>query len=281
MNGSNPLRIRLDDRDAASSALLRPILAGLASRFRVTDTATADVTVVSGRHAQWPGRVLDAVHDGARGVLVVRPTSVDPATVRAVSAAIAGRSVVAVDTPYLNDRTWTAIRHDIAADAARSASIDSLITVAGGDLADALMDQVAVLSTLTDLGHLRTVHRNTQAYLLAGHDGRSSVTLAAAAGAAQAGLAVDVVAPNRRWQVRFDATALARPTEITMHDRHGARTQPLLYESSHRVTCQQMHEAIVRGGTVGWSLDDLAETLTIVHRTRTLSATRSTTGRTA
>jgi hypothetical protein len=61
--------------------------------------------------------------------------------------------------------------------------------------------------------------------------------------AGQATLELNAVAPSRRWQVRFDDTTMARPTEITRYDETGADTMPLIYESGRRMTWQRLHQA--------------------------------------
>jgi hypothetical protein len=92
------------------------------------------------------------------------------------------------------------------------------------------------------------------------------VTLTGVTSAGSAALAIDVVAASRRWQIRFDDTAPALPTEITMHDETGAHTRPLVYESGRRVTWQRLHQALTGNGTVGYPLDQLADDLEVARR---------------
>jgi hypothetical protein len=274
MTAPTVLSVTLDVRDATSSATQRSILASVPGHFRITENPGADVVVVSGRNSGWPDGVVRVIHDGARGVLVVRPGLIDPDRVRELSDAVAGRAVVAVDTPYATDRTWTAVENDVAVDAVGASIVDSVVSVPGGtqgdDLVGALLDQLAVVRPLVSLvDRLRLAHRGEGNYVLAAQARGPRVTLTGVTSAAgRAALALDVVAPSRRWQVRFDDTALARPTEITLHDETGAHTRPLTYESGRRVTWQRLHEALTENGEVGYSLDHLADDLELVRRVR-------------
>jgi hypothetical protein len=257
------LRVKLDP---CAAALHRSVLAGLPGRFVVADHGPAEVTVVSGRNPEWPDDVARAVHDGVRGVLLTRPGLVDADRVHALSAAVAGRAVVAVDTPYANDRSWAATRREVAADAGRASIVDSVVSVVGGDLVAALIDQLTAVAGLVDTAGLRLLHHTASGYLAAtGSDG-PSVTLAGVAGVAGPDLSIDVVAVERRWQVRFDGTAPAAPTEVTLHDRTGAHTSPLTYQSGHRAAWDRLHQAITGAATVDWSLDSLADTLAVAGR---------------
>jgi hypothetical protein len=204
-------------------------------------------------------------------VLVVRPGLVDPDRVRALRGAVAGRAVVAVDTPYATDRTWAAAGNEVADDAAAASIVDSVVSVAHGQpddgLVGALLDQLAVVRPLVNLaGGLRLVHRGAETYVLVAQTSGPRVTLTGVTSAAgRAALALDVVAPSRRWQIRFDDTALARPTEVTVHDGTGAHTRPLTYESGRRMTWQRLYQALSGTGAVGYSLDHLADVLELAR----------------
>ena len=252
------LRVSLDPRDAAGH---RTVLAGLPGRFVVAGHGPAEVTVVCGRDPGWPDDVARAVRDGASGVLLTRPELVAADRVRALAATVAGRAAVAVDTPFANDRTWTEFREEIAADASRASIVDSMVSTVDGDLAAALVDQLATVAGLVNLAGLRLVHRTAAGYLATAGLGGPVVTLAGVT--ANPGLAIDVVAADRRWHVRFDGTAPAMPTEVTLHDRTGAHTRPLIHESGHRAAWERLYQAVTGTGTVGWSLDSLADTLAI------------------
>ena len=271
MTAPTPLRVTLDESDTASCAVQRAVLASVPRRFLVAERGPADVVVVSGRNPDWLDRVVRVVEDGAQGVLVVHPGLVDPELVRGLVPAVAGRAVVAVDTPYAADPTWTAARTDIAADAASAAIVDSLASIGrgqDGDIGEALVGQIAVVRPLVGpLDELRLVHRDDRAYLLGAQTRGPRVTLSGVISAAgRTALAVDVVTPQRRWQVRFDDSALAGPTEVTAYDETGAHTRPFIYESGRRVTWQRLHEALTGSGDVGYSLDRLADDLELARR---------------
>jgi hypothetical protein len=271
MTATTALRVTLDPTDAASSALHRSVLASVPRRFLIAERGPADVAVVSGRHRAWPDQVSRAVDDGARGVLVVRPGLVDPELVRGLVRTVAGRAVVAVDTPFATDPTWTAAQTEVAADAATASIVDSVASIADGedgDIVDALVGQLAVVRPLLGpLDGLRRLHRGDRGYLLGAHTRGPTVMLSGVTSAAgRAALALDVVASERRWQARFDDTALASPTEVTRYDETGAHIRPLRYESGRRVTWLRLHEALSGNGEVGYSLDRLADDLELAHQ---------------
>jgi hypothetical protein len=264
MSAPTVLRVALDAGDTAAQ---RAVLASVPGRFLVTGRGEADVAVVSGRSPEWPDDVARLVDGGTRGVVVVRPGPVEPDRVRALSAAVARRAVVAVDTPYATDRTWTAAATVVAADAAVASIVDSVVTVPHGRLVDSLLDQLAVVRPLLGpVDALRQVHRGPGEYVIAAEVPAPRVTLTGVTSAGRATLAIDVVAAHRRWQIRFDDTALAFPTVITMHDGTGTHTRPLTYESGRRVTWQRLYEALTGTGSVGYPLDRLADDLELARR---------------
>jgi hypothetical protein len=265
------LTVALDARDAASADTQRSALASVPGGFRIGDGGPADVAVLSGGGADWVGEVARAAHGGVRGILLVRPRPMDAARVREVSRAVAGRCVVAVDTPYATDPAWVAVAGEVAADAATAAIVDSVVSVPAGrdgDLAAALLDQIAVVRPLVGVvDRLCPAHGGDGRYVFVGVTPGPRVSLTGVTSAAgRTGLTLDVVAPARRWGVRFDGTAPARPTRITRYDRSGAYTRPLIWASGHRATWQRLHEALTGGGTVGYSLDQLADDLELVGR---------------
>jgi hypothetical protein len=270
------LTVSLDSCDAAASARQRSVLASVPRRFLLAEgeasDRTADVVVLSGQDPDWPDTVVRVVDDGARGVLVVDPGLADPERVRRLSGAVAGRAVVAVESVYAGDRTWTAARGEVAADAATASIVDSLASVPADSavepLVSALVSQLAVVRPLVgSLGGLRLLHRGAREYLLAAPTAGPRVTLAGVASAAgREGLTLDVVAPARRWEVRFDETALGSPAQVTAYDETGARTRPLVHESGRRMTWQRLHEALTGDGAGSYGLDDLADDLELAGR---------------
>ena len=271
MTAPTALRVTLDTTDADSVTVHRTVLASVPRRFLVTEDGTAEVVVVSGRNPEWPERVIRVVDTGARGVMVVRPGLADPEQIRDVVGAVAGRAVVAVDAPYAADPTWTAAQPDVAADAVGAAIVDSLVSMAAGqaaDIVEALVGQLAVVRPLVEsLDEVRLVHRDERAYVLSAHTRGPTATLSGATSAGgHAALTVDVVSAQRRWQIRFDDTAPAGPTEVTRYDDTGAQTWPFVYESGRRVTWQRLYQAVTGGGAVAYSLDQLAKDVELARR---------------
>ena len=255
--------------DTESDAAQRAVLASVPRLFRISDDDEApDVRVVSGRGSNWPDELARAVTDGAKAVVVASPTTVEPSRVRALARAVAGRSVVAVDTPYATNRTWEAAKEKVAADAETASIVDSLVTAEAGGLATALLDQLAVVRPLfSPTGAVRVLHRGEHAYALTFPTTGPRVTLSGAVSpAGHTGLTLNVVGPTRRWQVRFADTAVASPAEMTRHEATGAQSLPLLFESGRRVTWQSLHQALTGDGRIGYSLDQLAEAMDTATR---------------
>lgn len=264
----SPLTVALDACDAASAGEQRSILASVPGRFRIGEAAGADVAVVSGRSPDWLDGVARAVESGARAVVVVRPAPADPERVRQLSRAVAGRAVVAVDTPYAADPAWAAVAGEVAADTTTASIVDSVVSVpagAGDELPGALLAQLAVVRPLVGLaGGVRAVDRGEGRYVLIGRGPGPRVSLTGVTSAAgDATLALDVVAPARRWRIRFDDAAPARPTRITRYDGTGAYGPPLIHAGGRRETWQRLYRALTAGGAVGYPLDQLAEDLVV------------------
>ena len=247
----------------------RAALASLPRLFRTSvDAEVPDVVVVSGRSSHWPDELARAVGDGATAVVVASPAPVEPDRVRELARAMAGRAVVAVDTPYATNRTWQTASEDIAADAQTASVVDSLVTADPGGLATALLDQLALVRPLfSPTGAVRVLHGGERAYAVRFPTSGPRVTLSGAVSpAGHTGLTLDVVGPARRWQVRFADTAVASPAEVTRYEATGAQSLPLLFESGRRVTWQRLHQALTGVGQVGYGLDQLAEAMDTAAR---------------
>jgi hypothetical protein len=271
MNTPIQLTVALDTSDSAAAALHRAVLATLPQRFLITRKRVdecADIVVVSGREPSWVDRVGLAIDAGAKGILLATPTAADPAQVRTLAT---GGLVVAVDIRCAPDPGWAAAVSDITVDARNASLIDSVVTVQDateGALFTGLVEQLALVrSLLGSFDRLRCIHRTAHQHALVGHSGRAAVSLTAVASkTAGSTLRMDVLSAARRWRARFDHTALARPTEITLYDGNGALSRPLLYASGHRATWMQLHAAITEQSSIPYSLEDLATDLEIVTK---------------
>jgi hypothetical protein len=260
-----------EDAGPAWSALT-PVLATLPDRFRPADTpGSADVIVVAGQHATWPDTVREAVAAGAPAVVLTAPAVVDPEVVRSLAGFVRGRALVAVDRAFAADRTWLGARAELTADAATATLVDSVLTVpedGGSVLTAGLLEQLSVVRPL--LGALpapRLLHRGPGHYAVLARAAGPRVTLAgvrSAAGAAT--LTVDVVGLQRRWGVRFDDTAPGAPTAVAVHDGNGSSVRHPRYETGRRAGWEMLHTAILGGGEVAYSLDDLAADLDLAAR---------------
>ena len=269
MTDPQPFTVNLDPGRSTSSFLQRAVLATVPNRFLVTQNGPADVVVVSGDHPHWPDVVAEAVDGGSRGVVIVDPGFVEPGRVATLARAVDGRAVVGVETTYADDRTWTAVREEVVAAAATASIVDSLVYLpddrADDRLVPALISQLAVVRPLVDsLESLRLLHRGAREYVLEARTSGPHVSLAGVKSAnGSVGLALDVVESSRRWEIRFDQTALGGATMVTSHDATGAHTRPLVHESGRRMTWLRLHRALTGNGEIGYSLDDLARDLAL------------------
>jgi hypothetical protein len=264
-----PLTVNLDTSDSARAALHRVVLASLPQRFVITRKRGADIAVVS------VDGIGTAVAAGAKGILLVASTAVELPQIRDLAP---GDAVIAVDTRFAADPTWAATLADIAPDARTASLIDSVVTVeelTERALFESLVDQLAVLRRLVgSFDRLGCIHRSSRQLALVGSASGVAVSLTAVASATLGStLRVDVVSADRRWKAYFDDTALARPTEITLYDCHGARSRPLLYASGRRTAWIQLHAAITEKANVAYSLDDFATDLRIAQQALTYRTT--------
>ena len=265
------LTVALDVTDSAVVALHRAVLASLPQRFLVTGKRVgecADIVVVSAQEPFWLDRVRRAVDAGTKGILLATPTAADPAQVRTLAT---GGLVVAVDMRFAPDPSWAGAVSEIIVDARNASLIDSVVTVEDAtesSLFAGLVEQVALVrSLLGSFDHLGCIHRTARQHALVGHSGGAAVSLTAVASQTLGStLRMDVVSVARRWQARFNNTALARPTEIVLYDGNGALSRPLVYTSGRRSTWMQLHAAITQQASIPYSLEDLATDLEIAKR---------------
>jgi hypothetical protein len=251
------LTVALDPGDAGAAHLHRTVLASLTGYFRLAASPAADVQIVSGDRAGWYRLAQSAVASGVRAITLTGTKALTAEAVHSLSREAAARgAVIAADTAYAADPSWTEALPLLAAGASSCAVLDSVVTVprphlgttGAGELRAALVEQLAVVRPLlTDLTGLQAVHVSSWNYALAGMAGGVTVTLSGViSGTGDSGLSLDLVGTGRRWQVRFEADALASPTRISACDLDGEHIRAPVFESAHRAAWMDLHHAVTQ-----------------------------------
>ena len=240
----------------------RAVLSSIPARFRPTEHA-GDVALVDASVAGWTKKLEAAAQQGARGVLVASAGTVDSSgEVRAAAAvAVDAGMVVVADRGRPADRVWRDVAPSWRTDAAASAFLDSTASTTDNRLDHILLEQLALVRAIIGRPHhLRTATLSASAYQITGAAGTLRISLSAAPGPDPA-LAVDLIGVQRRRRAQFDGLGLATPARISEFDQAGARTEPVRYESPHRVAWLELHAALtdIGVGTTRPDLDDLAE----------------------
>jgi hypothetical protein len=140
-------------------------------------------------------------------------------------------------------------------------ALDSTASMTDEGLDHVLLEQLALVRAVVGRpDRLGTATLSASAYQINGAAGTVRISLSAAPGPASA-LAVDLIGVERRRRAQFDGLGLATPARISEFDQAGARTEPVHYESPHRVTWLDLHAALtdIGVGSPRPDLDDLAE----------------------
>lgn len=240
----------------------RAVLAGMPDRLRAID-ADGDVAMVAAGAGGWTTTLIEMLHRGARGALVVDAGTDDgPEEIAAARrAAREAGAVVHVDRPYAMNRAWQRVSTGWRRDAARAGLLDSTTTVATHSMIHALLNQLALVRAVVGpLEQLGLVHHSRSVYQLAGRAGRVRVSLSGTDGPRDS-LTLELIGADTRRRASFAPIGLASPALISTFDQAGGRTEPPLYESGHRAAWQRLHEAITepRGHPGSDDLDLLAE----------------------
>jgi hypothetical protein len=270
------LTVSADSGDAGASRLHQTVLASLPGYFRPAAAPGVEVQLVSGDQAGWPELARSAASSGARAIMLTGTRALTADAVRRLSQQVAAAGVlVAVDTAYASDRSWSEALPLLAADAKEAAILDSVITVprpdletsGAGQLCSALVEQLATVRPLLgDLVGLEAAHVSGRNYVLAGVVKGIAVTLAGViSGTGEASLDLDLVGTRRRWQARFGADTLARPTLISLNDSSGRHTRPVVFESAHRAGWLNLHHAICHEAPLRYVADQLASDLALAE----------------
>ena len=184
-----------------------------------------------------------------------------PAAVRAagLDAHDAGIAVV-VDRPCSMDRAWREVASDWHRDAGTAVLVDSTASTTDSRLDHVLLEQMGLLHTIVGRpDRLDRVELTASTYQVTGTAAGVRISLSAVRGVVPS-LAVDLVGMERLRRAEFDGAGLATPARISESGRAGVRTEPLRYESPHRVAWLDLH-ALVTGSSADiprFNLDELA-----------------------
>ena len=236
------LSVALPLDDPPMVDLHRAVLASVPSRLRISDDAGGDIRLVSGRTPGWVERAEKAIAEGVRAVVLTRPYVVELTRLQKLATqAEAAQVVVAVDSPYACDQTWTSALPRVKETLTAAAVLDSVITVARtgpseARLDGALLDQLAVVRPLlaaADLG-LAAYHSDRHYVLAGGVDGIAVTLTGIVAPLGDEGMRLDLIGVEQHWRAHFDAQGPARPTSVTLFDADGEHSSRPLYESGRR-----------------------------------------------
>lgn len=239
----------------------RAVLSSIPDRMSLADR-DGELILLDASGDGWATRLEVAVRNGTRGILVAAVGAAeDPDAVRAAGLAARGAGVaVVVDRPCSMDRAWREIASEWRRDAGTAALLDSTASTTDDELDQVLLEQLRLVRAIVGRpDRLDTVARAVSTYQVAGTAAGVRISLSAGRGPVPT-LAVDLVGIERRRRVEFDGLGLARPARIMEFDRARARTEPLRYESPHRVAWLDLHAAVTGEGTdvARSDLDELA-----------------------
>lgn len=208
----------------------------------------ADVVAIAGE-AGWPAHAVDAIEQGARAVLLVRPVDADASELARLAQQ---RSVVVVvDTPWAGNPVIPAAR-TLFQDAARSGgSLELRLVVSTTDdlqqtLVDALYLARAVLGEVTSI---RPLTRTNRALHAEGRIGDIVVDIAIVrSDATPPNASARLLAPERGVELQLPDWRVARPARLITITGDGLTAAPALFESAHRATWRRLLHH-VRTGT--------------------------------
>lgn len=239
------------DANAEAAGAVAAVVSSLPVSLRPA-VDTADLVAVDGS-AGWTRRAADAVHNGARGVMVVSPVAEDPTAF----AALAGKS----NTAVVLDQQW-------AGNPALADSQTNVRAVLNGALADAvLVDSVAYASPGSDPDALLTEHlavilkcglegrewqsvqRNRHGYLVTARlsNGAPVALHGVLTSSVPATAKVSILTASGRADVVLPAPSAAWPAEVRSVAGDGASTLPTIYETAHRHAWTRLRDQLASG----------------------------------
>lgn len=234
------------DTDALQQGAIEAALASLPMTLRAASGPNAALRAVGGG-AGWCERAAAALSEGARGVLVVRPTAVDIAQLSALAEH---------DAPIVLDSRW---RHNPVVDRVPEllAALDggaSLLEAHAyvadeGSLDDAIRD-LALLAQAAG-GQVRSVsavQRSAGRLVVHGHVGGNALHAVADVTSAGSGAAwLRALGASGGVQLVVPDAGTARAARLTVTDPGGHTLLPMLHESAHRNAWRRLAAAVQQG----------------------------------
>ena len=219
------------------------------------DSRAGGVAVVDGSGG-WPAAVVQALHNGAAGVIVVQPGPEDLGGLRALAA---DHGVVVVDSTWASNPVLAAASEALHAAIGQQSRLECRIVVrVGTDLDRALLDQLSLLRALLGpVVDLEILQRSEHGYVGEGRANGVAVDLSVVCtNATPEHATVRLLTSDGSIEVEIPSGETARPAHLTIISPSGAQIAPTLYESGHRATWRRLHR-LITGGEPANDLDGL------------------------
>ena len=220
------------------------------------DSGAGAVAVVDGS-GRWSAAVVQALQDGAAGVIVVQPGAEDVGELRAVAADHHG--VVVIDSTWASNPVVAEVRQALQAAIGQHSRLECRIVVrVGTDLDRALLDQLTLLRALVGpVTDLEILHWSEHGYVGESRaDGLAVNFSVVCTNATPEAAKVRLLTSVGSIEVEIPSGETARPAHLIVTSPSGAKIAPTLYESGHRATWRRLHRLITSSEPAD-DLDDL------------------------
>jgi hypothetical protein len=257
--------------DVAEMGDIAGVVASLPMSYR-RDTNDGQVVAISG-HSGWTARSLNAIMDGARGVVVVNPVAESSATLAGVAQE--RRVPVVIDWPMACNPMVPCAATRFAELGTRESLLESRFLVSSGtDLDRVVLDQLALIAAVTaPVGKMALINRNAHGYVFRGSLSTGQPVLISAV--------TSTAQPEFGWlrqlaiaaavELTLPSPVSARPARLIATTVDGAILAPTIYETSHRSTWRRIHE-LVDHGQVAPDLDRLHHNIRVIQAATQLRA---------
>ena len=221
----------------------------------------ADLHALDGGRG-WTERAAAAIAAGARGILVVRPSTEPRAALTALAERAAGIPIV-LDTRWRHNAAVGVAAERFGALTAGSSLLEASAVVAAETDVDDAMRDLAVLAQATagPVGELRSVGAWPGRRVAMGRVGALAVRLSVDVTRAGAGSArLRALGENGGVDLWVPDAGTARAAQLTVTDPSGCVLLPTRYESAHRAALRGLAEVVQDAGTVA-DLDEFRRVL--------------------
>ncbi|HWU48060.1 MAG TPA: hypothetical protein VN133_14985 [Humibacter sp.] len=243
------------DSDALQPGAIAAALASLPMTLRATSGPHAALRAIGGG-AGWCERAAAALSEGARGVLVARPTAVDVAQ---LSALAEHDAPIVLDTRWRHNPAVARVPELLAALDGGVSLFEAHAYVADeGSLDDAMRD-LALLAQAAggQMRHVSTVQRSVGRLVVHGQVGGDALHAVVDVTSVGSGTAwLRALGASGGVQLMVPDAGTARAARVTVTDPGGHTLLPLLHESAHRNAWRRL-AADVQQGSPASDIDDL------------------------